>query len=253
MGLTAQYVDGKLLTQTSQESQAKTKAAQAAREGKVAEKGSGGEMDKDAFLQLLVAQMKYQDPMEPTSNTEYISQYATFSELEQMQNMSSNLTLSRASETVGKEVIIETTMESGETKTIQGYVEKVVYNGSKAYLSIEGALYSIDDLKQVIDSEYLSGANSVDRIQSILSKLPKVEALSMNEVSDVVEAYNLYGGLSEYQMSLLSKETEETLKQYVSKANELMAAALLEDQQEVENTEETTEEKVEAVSEKEDL
>ena len=253
MGLTAQYVDGKLLTQTSQESQAKTKAAQAAREGKVAEKGSGGEMDKDAFLQLLVAQMKYQDPMEPTSNTEYISQYATFSELEQMQNMSSNLTLSRASETVGKEVIIETTMESGETKTIQGYVEKVVYNGSKAYLSIEGALYSIDDLKQVIDSEYLSGANSVDRIPSILSKLPKVEALSMNEVSDVVEAYNLYGGLSEYQMSLLSKETEETLKQYVSKANELMAAALLEDQQEVENTEETTEEKVEAVSEKEDL
>ena len=42
---------------------------------------------KDQFMQLLVAQMKYQDPLEPTSNTEYIQQYATFSELEQMQNM----------------------------------------------------------------------------------------------------------------------------------------------------------------------
>ena len=54
-------------------------------------------MDKEAFLQLLVAQMKYQDPLEPTSNTEYISQYATFSQVEQMQNMSATLELSRAS------------------------------------------------------------------------------------------------------------------------------------------------------------
>lgn len=49
-------------------------------------KKSNSTVDKDQFLQLLVAQMKYQDPLEPTSNTEYISQYATFSELEQMQN-----------------------------------------------------------------------------------------------------------------------------------------------------------------------
>ena len=53
-------------------------------------------LDKDAFLQLLVAQMKYQDPLEPTSNTEYISQFTTFSELEQMQNMSSSMDLQRA-------------------------------------------------------------------------------------------------------------------------------------------------------------
>ena len=38
--------------------------------------------DKDAFMQILVAQMKYQDPLEPTSNTEYISQYATFTQVE---------------------------------------------------------------------------------------------------------------------------------------------------------------------------
>ena len=47
---------------------------------KKATKSNSG-MDKDAFLQLLVAQMKYQDPLEPTSNAEYISQYATFSQV----------------------------------------------------------------------------------------------------------------------------------------------------------------------------
>ena len=77
MSLSAQYVDGELITSTSQINKKETKTT-----------ASGNSMDKEAFLQLLVAQMKYQDPLQPTSNTEYISQYATFSELEQMQNMS---------------------------------------------------------------------------------------------------------------------------------------------------------------------
>ena len=44
-------------------------------------KTGSSSLDKQAFLQLLVAQMKYQDPLEPTSNTECISQLATFSSL----------------------------------------------------------------------------------------------------------------------------------------------------------------------------
>ena len=53
-------------------------------------------LDKDAFLGLLVAQMKYQDPLEPTSNTEFVAQYAQFSSLEQMQNMANTMELTRA-------------------------------------------------------------------------------------------------------------------------------------------------------------
>ena len=46
----------------------------------------GGELGKDEFLQLLVCQMKNQDPLEPEKDTQFIAQLAQFSALEQMQN-----------------------------------------------------------------------------------------------------------------------------------------------------------------------
>ena len=44
-------------------------------------------LDKDAFLQLLVTQMQYQDPLDPQDNSEYVAQLAQFSALEQMTNV----------------------------------------------------------------------------------------------------------------------------------------------------------------------
>lgn len=114
-------------------------------------------LDKEAFLQLLVAQMKYQDPLEPTSNTEYIAQLATFSELEEMQNLSSNVSIERASGLVGKNVIMKTVSSvTGETYYTSGKVDYMVVEGNKAYLSINESLYSIDDLDTVVDEEYLA-------------------------------------------------------------------------------------------------
>lgn len=113
------------------------------------------ELGKDAFLQLLVTQMKYQDPLNPNTDTEYIAQLATFSQLEQLQNLTTTTTNSQAFGLVGRSVIVKTESELGNTTYINGRVDFVNMSGGKAKMSINGSLYPIDQLDSVIDEIYL--------------------------------------------------------------------------------------------------
>lgn len=49
--------------------------------------GTSGTADKEMFLQLLVAQMRYQDPMNPTDSSQFLAQSAQFTALEKMQDV----------------------------------------------------------------------------------------------------------------------------------------------------------------------
>lgn len=51
----------------------------------------GGLANKEVFLQLLVAQIKNQDPLNPGDGTQFVSQLAQFSELEQMISISQDV------------------------------------------------------------------------------------------------------------------------------------------------------------------
>jgi flagellar basal-body rod modification protein FlgD len=54
-------------------------------------KNPGGDMGKDEFLQLLVAQLKNQDPMNPLNAEEFAAQLAQFSTLEQLMNLNDTM------------------------------------------------------------------------------------------------------------------------------------------------------------------
>lgn len=209
MASVAQVVDGKIIDSTSQTSLSATST-------------SNNSMDKEAFLQLLVAQMKYQDPLEPTSNTEYISQYAQFSQVESLQNMSASMDLQRASALVGQEVYVKTTGASGETTLLQGKVEYVVYENGKPYLAINESLYSLDDLYTVSDKEYLAAYEKATEWATKLNKLPAVYNITTKIDGETIdELKKTYDEMTDYEKTFIAKDFVTTLDKYVEKLEEL--------------------------------
>ena len=108
------------------------------------------ELGKDDFLKLLITQLQNQDPTSPMENTEFISQMAQFSSLEQMTNMSSAfskmaayINSSEAAGTLGKTV----ELDIGDT-TVQGVVEGAT-RGENPQILVKGMYYSMDKIKAV--------------------------------------------------------------------------------------------------------
>ncbi len=202
-------------------------------------KKSNSTVDKDQFLQLLVAQMKYQDPLEPTSNTEYISQYATFSELEQMQNMSASLELARASSLVGQTVLMKVTGADGKQTTAQGNVDYVYYENNKAFLSINGELYSMDDLDTVADPKYLSAYSMAADFLNAYNKLPILQLVTLEDEDAIKKLDETYQNMTDYQKKFIDDDYVKGLKKYVEKIEELKAGQKEEDEDSTYKTEGT--------------
>lgn len=88
--------------------------------------------DKDMFLQLLVTQMQYQDPLSPQDNQEFLAQMAQFTSLEQMQNMNKSMEMSTANNMVGK--IVTGTNSDGDA--VLGVVEGMRIINGNAYVRV---------------------------------------------------------------------------------------------------------------------
>lgn len=218
MSLVAPVEDGKIVGTTS------------STESKTGINATGNTMDKESFLQLLVAQMQYQDPLEPTSNTEYISQYAQFSQVESMQNMASSMDLQRAGSLVGQQVYVQTTTSSGESKYVFGKVDYVTFEGGKAYVYINEQRYSLDEVETVVDSEYEEAYQLATELVTGINKLPHVDGLSLSDKEEVMKLKEMYDGMNEYQKSFVAEEKAESLQKYVARIEELEKLAGADDE-----------------------
>lgn len=121
----------------------------------VKQASSGNSLGKDAFLQLLCAQLQYQDPLNPQTDTEFVAQLAQYSQLEELQNLTATNENAQALSLVGKNVVLSTTGSDSNKVYFSGAVDYVTYVSGEAKLSVNDKLYSLDDLYSVIDETYL--------------------------------------------------------------------------------------------------
>lgn len=90
-------------------------------------------LDYDAFLKLLTAQMKFQDPTKPMDSTQFVSQLASFSNVEQAIKTNSKLdalittmSLNQADGLIGKTVTSSDGTVSGKVKAVQIFSDGAV-------------------------------------------------------------------------------------------------------------------------------
>lgn len=133
-----------------------------------------GDLSKDDFLKLLVAQMDNQDPTSPMDSGQFVTQMAQFSSLEQTQNMSSaidqlvatqaNNSLSGQATIIGKEITWtdSSTDANGNnvSTTSTGIVSAVtIKNGQISYVTNSGATVDPSTITEVSDASGSTGAS----------------------------------------------------------------------------------------------
>lgn len=113
---------------------------------------AGNKLDKEAFLKLLTAQLKYQDPLNPLKDTEFMGQLTAMTTLEQIINMNSTLqdlatyqiysnALMIGSSIIGKTIITT----DGKEYVAQG----IALEGGKLKINVGDTYISMSQIKEI--------------------------------------------------------------------------------------------------------
>jgi flagellar basal-body rod modification protein FlgD len=102
-------------------------------------------LNQNDFLKLLVAQMQYQDPMNPQSDTEMASQMAQFTSLQQATQSSSSLAMIQADGLVGDTVTVQVDSQT----TASGVVQGVVLQNGIPEITVNDSLYNLNQVTSV--------------------------------------------------------------------------------------------------------
>lgn len=187
-------------------------------------------LDKEDFLNLLVAQMKYQDPLQPQSNTEYVSQLATFTQVEATENMAHTAESLEAGGLIGKTVIMRPTNSvTGETSDVVGVVDYMMKEGSNIYLAINGSLYNLDDLYTVADSEYMDAVVIADDFESTIAQMPDADHVSLADEETFKQIRKQYDSLTDYQKEFIANNSRDSLDKFLAAETALNALIALRD------------------------
>lgn len=122
---------------------------------KVEERVPDQDLGKDDFMNLLVTQMQYQDPLDPMDNSEMMAQMAQFSALEQMMNVAQATDKQTAFGLIGDYVQYSfKNEETGKTEYYMDKVQTVKTSGGKTLLNTSaGHDITLEDIYEVYNKE----------------------------------------------------------------------------------------------------
>jgi flagellar basal-body rod modification protein FlgD len=114
------------------------------------ERGSK-QLGKDDFLKILITQLQNQDPLQPLEDKEFIAQMAQFSSVEQLSNISTEISLMRqslasVSGLIGKQISWIDTSSEGSDNIKSGIVESISMKDSKQYAVVDGESIELKDV-----------------------------------------------------------------------------------------------------------
>jgi flagellar basal-body rod modification protein FlgD len=120
------------------------------------------ELGKDQFLQILVTQLRNQDPMQPMQDKEFIAQMAQFSSLEQMVNMAKEMTSLRqsagmAAALIGKEVSWVETEDTGVVNH-SGIVDSIIWRDGNQFAKVNNVEVAMDKILSISEPAKVSAA-----------------------------------------------------------------------------------------------
>jgi flagellar basal-body rod modification protein FlgD len=105
-------------------------------------------VSENTFLTLLMTQLQNQDPMNPQDPSQFVSQLASFSSLEQMTAMNTNMQNvldNSATSLIGQNV----TLLDSSGNMVQGTVSGIVYYANTPAVQVNGQNYPLSDIQNV--------------------------------------------------------------------------------------------------------
>ena len=149
-------------------------------------------LGKQQFLNLLITQLRYQDPLNPMEDKEFVAQLAQFSALEQMQNTNKNLQLIHANNLIAKYVVAKVNEDDGQ-KEISGLVNSIKIDGDKIYLKVNDTDVDLNDVTQIGADDNIIYRDKY--LKDILNKIDQLYS-TIPSKSDISKLIELIGGVS---------------------------------------------------------
>ncbi|RLT46624.1 MAG: hypothetical protein DWI62_01605 [Chloroflexi bacterium] len=107
--------------------------------------------DKDNFMQMLLTQLRYQDPMNPMKDSDFMSQISQLQMADKMSQLNKSMlesvraeTLSQAANFIGRRVHAT---QNGES--VEGVVSSVQQRNGAVTLSVGGRIVTLPEIERI--------------------------------------------------------------------------------------------------------